>query len=148
MLCDAAGFGGLVVRLACCDWCCKWCCCVIGTVLCCQALARTPRLHHTTDPFGSPSHLHACTPASQPLSRSATSHRACIHHPSPPQVFSDSATFSEWFTKFLGVDSFGDGGGGEAAALDREKKVLVVNRLHQILSPFMLRRMVRARSTH
>jgi hypothetical protein len=26
--------------------------------------------------------------------------------------------------------------------MDREKRVLVVNRLHQILSPFMLRRMV------
>jgi SWI/SNF-related matrix-associated actin-dependent regulator of chromatin subfamily A protein 2/4 len=65
------------------------------------------------------------------------------------QVFNDSNTFSEWFTRFLGVDSFGDNGGaagdkgGEAAALDREKKILVVNRLHQILSPFMLRRMVR-----
>jgi hypothetical protein len=64
------------------------------------------------------------------------------------QVFNDSNTFSEWFTRFLGVDTFGDGpgapGGGasEAAALDREKKILVVNRLHQILSPFMLRRMV------
>lgn len=68
----------------------------------------------------------------------------------PPQVFNDSNTFSEWFTRFLGVDSFGDAAGGngpvgaagEAAALDREKKILVVNRLHQILSPFMLRRMV------
>lgn len=63
------------------------------------------------------------------------------------QVFNDSNTFSEWFTKFLGVDSFADNGAGgaisEAAALDREKKILVVNRLHQILSPFMLRRMVR-----
>jgi hypothetical protein len=27
--------------------------------------------------------------------------------------------------------------------MDRERKILVVNRLHQILSPFMLRRMVR-----
>jgi SWI/SNF-related matrix-associated actin-dependent regulator of chromatin subfamily A protein 2/4 len=64
------------------------------------------------------------------------------------QVFNDSNTFSEWFTRFLGVDTFGDGanapgsGPSDAAALDREKKILVVNRLHQILSPFMLRRMV------
>jgi hypothetical protein len=29
--------------------------------------------------------------------------------------------------------------------MDREKRILVVNRLHQILSPFMLRRMVSAR---
>eukprot|EP00882_Tetradesmus_deserticola_P028142 GHRQ01031330.1.p1 GENE.GHRQ01031330.1~~GHRQ01031330.1.p1 ORF type:complete len:399 (+),score=190.46 GHRQ01031330.1:83-1279(+) len=66
-----------------------------------------------------------------------------------PDVFNDSNTFSEWFTRFLGVDTFGDGPGGpgggpsDAAALDREKKILVVNRLHQILSPFMLRRMVK-----
>lgn len=61
------------------------------------------------------------------------------------QVFNDSNTFSEWFTRFLGVDTFGDVGPAqdESAALDREKKILVVNRLHQILSPFMLRRMVR-----
>jgi hypothetical protein len=63
------------------------------------------------------------------------------------QVFNDSNTFSEWFTRFLGVDTFGEqgaagGAASDAAALDREKKILVVNRLHQILSPFMLRRMV------
>jgi len=28
-----------------------------------------------------------------------------------PQVFNDSNTFSEWFTRFLGVDTFGDNGG-------------------------------------
>jgi len=62
------------------------------------------------------------------------------------QVFNDQQTFSEWFTRFLGND--GDGkpadGGAEASAMDREKRILVVNRLHQILSPFMLRRMVSA----
>jgi SWI/SNF-related matrix-associated actin-dependent regulator of chromatin subfamily A protein 2/4 len=63
------------------------------------------------------------------------------------QVFNDQQTFSEWFTRFLGTDSDGKpqpsgGGGPEASAMDREKRILVVNRLHQILSPFMLRRMV------
>jgi SWI/SNF-related matrix-associated actin-dependent regulator of chromatin subfamily A protein 2/4 len=64
------------------------------------------------------------------------------------QVFNDQQTFSEWFTRFLGSDgdgkqpSAGGGGGAEASAMDREKRILVVNRLHQILSPFMLRRMV------
>lgn len=69
--------------------------------------------------------------------------RCCV------QVFNDQQTFSEWFTRFLGTDSDGKpqpsaaSGGPEASAMDREKRVLVVNRLHQILSPFMLRRMVR-----
>jgi hypothetical protein len=63
------------------------------------------------------------------------------------QVFNDQQTFSEWFTRFLGTNSDGKpqpsgGGGPEASAMDREKRILVVNRLHQILSPFMLRRMV------
>lgn len=69
---------------------------------------------------------------------------SCLSH---QQVFNDQTTFSEWFTRFLGSD--GDskqpsagGGGAEASAMDREKRILVVNRLHQILSPFMLRRMV------
>lgn len=62
-------------------------------------------------------------------------------------MFNDQQTFSEWFTRFLGADGDGKqpsagGGGAEASAMDREKRILVVNRLHQILSPFMLRRMV------
>lgn len=65
------------------------------------------------------------------------------------QVFNDQTTFSEWFTRFLGSDvdnkqPSAGGGGAEASAMDREKRILVVNRLHQILSPFMLRRMVSA----
>lgn len=78
---------------------------------------------------------------------------AALMHPRDflcQQVFNDQQTFSEWFTRFLGTDTDGKplpsagggGGGAEASAMDREKRILVVNRLHQILSPFMLRRMV------
>lgn len=64
------------------------------------------------------------------------------------QVFNEQQAFTDWFSRFLGdadgkqQSAGGGGGGAEASAMDREKRILVVNRLHQILSPFMLRRMV------
>ena len=53
-----------------------------------------------------------------------------------PDVFDNKAEFAAWF-----VDSLGGGDGGDDSyALER--RVVVINRLHQILEPFMLRRQV------
>lgn len=50
-------------------------------------------------------------------------------------MFDDRNIFTDWFSH---------AGGGEGAAEDnwveKEKRILVVQRLHQILEPFMLRR--------
>ena len=56
-----------------------------------------------------------------------------------PEVFDSSKVFREWF----GSNKAGDQGedGGEDW-IEREKKVIVISRLHQILEPFMLRRLV------
>ncbi len=58
-----------------------------------------------------------------------------------PEVFDDKKGFTEWFGDVLG------GGGGMGGAegdewLEKEKRVVVIHRLHQILEPFMLRRQV------
>jgi SWI/SNF-related matrix-associated actin-dependent regulator of chromatin subfamily A protein 2/4 len=57
-----------------------------------------------------------------------------------PDVFEDRAAFVEWF----GPEAGGSSGAGGAANdwLEKEKRVVVVHRLHQILEPFMLRRQV------
>ena len=58
-----------------------------------------------------------------------------------PDVFEDRAAFVEWF----GPEAGGGGSGAGGAAndwLEKEKRVVVVHRLHQILEPFMLRRQV------
>ena len=62
-----------------------------------------------------------------------------------PEVFDDRKGFTEWFGEALG-------GTGAAADdktrqdqtewLEKEKRVVVIHRLHQILEPFMLRRQV------
>lgn len=106
-------------------------------------------------PCTSPVRLQCCTPEVRFLAtRQPLTSYLCIHlhvlFVSCPQVFNDQQTFSEWFTRFLGSDmdskqASAGGGGAEASAMDREKRILVVNRLHQILSPFMLRRMVSLR---
>jgi SWI/SNF-related matrix-associated actin-dependent regulator of chromatin subfamily A member 2/4 len=65
-----------------------------------------------------------------------------------PEVFDDKKQFSDWFGEFLG--SLDEAAKGKLAAsqtpaeqeLEREKRVIVVHRLHQILEPFMLRRQV------
>ncbi|KAK9816457.1 hypothetical protein WJX72_000543 [[Myrmecia] bisecta] len=54
-----------------------------------------------------------------------------------PEVFDDKGTFAEWFG-----DSLGKAGGAEEDWLEKEKRVVVIHRLHQILEPFMLRRQV------
>ncbi len=55
------------------------------------------------------------------------------------QVFDDKATFAEWFGDALGKQA---GEGGPDEWLEKEKRVVVIHRLHQILEPFMLRRQV------
>lgn len=54
-----------------------------------------------------------------------------------PQLFESSAAFDEWFSL-----PFGGAGGepAEDAALSEEERLIIVNRLHAVLRPFMLRR--------
>ena len=60
-----------------------------------------------------------------------------------PDVFDDKKLFSDWFGTIGGS---GGGGGGDGSGgddwLEKEKRVVVIHRLHQILEPFMLRRQV------
>jgi SWI/SNF-related matrix-associated actin-dependent regulator of chromatin subfamily A protein 2/4 len=55
-----------------------------------------------------------------------------------PDVFDDKKVFAEWFGDSVG----GSGPGGGDDWLAKEKRVVVIHRLHQILEPFMLRRQV------
>ena len=74
-----------------------------------------------------------------------------------PEVFDSAKVFQQWFGKTKAGDNQGQkviggaGGGGAGNAneeeeeddwMEREKKVIVISRLHQILEPFMLRRLV------
>ena len=64
------------------------------------------------------------------------------------QVFDDKSVFAEWFSEFVGTNQHAIAGGaadkkGTDAWFANEKRMLVITRLHQILEPFMLRRMVR-----
>jgi len=56
-----------------------------------------------------------------------------------PEVFDSSKVFREWFGSNKAGDQAEDGG---EDWIEREKKVIVISRLHQILEPFMLRRLV------
>ncbi len=60
------------------------------------------------------------------------------------QVFDNQSVFAEWFAEFVGNQPVAalDKKGSEAAWFQNEKRMLVITRLHQILEPFMLRRMV------
>ena len=53
-----------------------------------------------------------------------------------PEVFDDNKGFTEWFSDSLSGGEQSD----EANWLEKEKRVVVIHRLHQILEPFMLRR--------
>lgn len=66
------------------------------------------------------------------------------HQPPPNrQVFDNQSVFAEWFAEFVGNQPIApDKRGSEAAWFQNEKRMLVITRLHQILEPFMLRRMV------
>ena len=55
-----------------------------------------------------------------------------------PEVFDSSKVFQEWFGGNSKVSNDADG----EDWIEREKKVIVISRLHQILEPFMLRRLV------
>jgi SNF2 family DNA or RNA helicase len=52
-------------------------------------------------------------------------------------VFDSKTGFNDWFGNTKATPS-----GGEDDWLEMEKRVIVISRLHQILEPFMLRRMV------
>jgi len=55
-----------------------------------------------------------------------------------PNVFECQKTFEDWFTNALDRQN----GGDEEDWLEKEKRVIIIGRLHQILEPFMLRRQV------
>lgn len=53
-----------------------------------------------------------------------------------PSIFSSSDTFEQWFQKPFESTTLGD-----TAELEEEETLLVINRLHQVLRPFLLRRL-------
>ncbi|PSR86840.1 Chromatin structure-remodeling complex protein like [Actinidia chinensis var. chinensis] len=55
-----------------------------------------------------------------------------------PNIFNSSEDFSEWFNKPF--ESNGDNSPDEAL-LSEEENLLIINRLHQVLRPFVLRRL-------
>ena len=74
-------------------------------------------------------------------------------------MFDNAKIFQQWFGADKGkpkatmmgyapgqapgeADGDGDGEGGEVDSFEKEKKIIVISRLHQILEPFMLRRLV------
>ena len=68
-----------------------------------------------------------------------------------PQVFDNAKIFQQWFgdnggKKASSAANLANLGGADAASeedwMEKEKKIIVVSRLHQILEPFMLRRLV------
>ena len=54
-----------------------------------------------------------------------------------PKIFASADTFEAWFSAPLAAA----GGGSEDASLTEEETLLVINRLHQVLRPFLLRRL-------
>ncbi|KAK4787237.1 hypothetical protein SAY86_011070 [Trapa natans] len=55
-----------------------------------------------------------------------------------PSIFNSSEDFSQWFNKPF--ESNGDSS-AEEALLSEEENLLIINRLHQVLRPFVLRRL-------
>ncbi|KAK8507175.1 hypothetical protein V6N12_008521 [Hibiscus sabdariffa] len=55
-----------------------------------------------------------------------------------PNIFNSSEDFSQWFNKPF--ESNGDNSADEAV-LSEEENLLIINRLHQVLRPFVLRRL-------
>lgn len=53
-----------------------------------------------------------------------------------PKVFHSSDTFDDWFA----APFRGQGGDADSQHLTEEEQLLVINRLHQVIRPFMLRR--------
>lgn len=58
------------------------------------------------------------------------------------QVFDDKVTFTDWFGDALSKPSTTEPSADDIAWLEKEKRVVMIHRLHQILEPFMLRRQV------
>jgi ATP-dependent helicase STH1/SNF2 len=65
-----------------------------------------------------------------------------------PNIFKSSSSFEEWFSKpFVasGITSVstaaGADGENDEIGLQEEEKLLIIQRLHQVLQPFVLRRM-------
>lgn len=64
-----------------------------------------------------------------------------------PSIFSSMDTFDQWFNRPFAAfknpiasQAQSKDGDGESAALTQEEKMLIVNRLHEVIRPFMLRR--------
>ncbi|KAA8498955.1 SWI/SNF chromatin-remodeling complex subunit snf22 [Porphyridium purpureum] len=53
-----------------------------------------------------------------------------------PTIFNSAESFEQWFSAPFQASQL-----GEATELNEEEQLLVINRLHQILSPFLLRRL-------
>ena len=53
-----------------------------------------------------------------------------------PKVFASCDDFEKWFAMPLNKM----GGGEKEAGLNEEEQLLIINRLHQVLRPFLLRR--------
>ena len=61
-----------------------------------------------------------------------------------PQIFNSVEDFEAWFSEPFAAYQDKTGGavaGAEAAALSTDEKLVIINRLHDILRPFLLRRM-------
>ena len=61
-----------------------------------------------------------------------------------PSIFNSVETFDQWFNQpfasFRQQQAVTDDGGNDAAQLSQEERLLIVHRLHEVLRPFMLRR--------
>jgi len=57
-----------------------------------------------------------------------------------PKIFSSAESFEAWFSAPLAVAA-GGGSTSEDLAMSEEESLLVINRLHQVLRPFLLRRL-------
>jgi ATP-dependent helicase STH1/SNF2 len=59
-----------------------------------------------------------------------------------PRIFQSSEDFQNWFDKALSKNNSSlSNEEQEAMGLTEEEKLLIINRLHQILRPFLLRRL-------
>ncbi|KAJ8903110.1 hypothetical protein NDN08_006425 [Rhodosorus marinus] len=56
-----------------------------------------------------------------------------------PEIFQTAENFEHWFSAPFQEKSLG--GSGETQGLNEEEKLLIINRLHQVLRPFLLRRL-------
>jgi ATP-dependent helicase STH1/SNF2 len=57
-----------------------------------------------------------------------------------PRIFSSVETFDQWFNKPFASFRSGPGDQGDPDYLTNEERMLIIYRLHEVLRPFMLRR--------